>query len=104
MSTKLIDREVNEMLKNRVIRQASTVKGEFLSNLLLVKKKDEGQRPVINLKHLNAFIPYNHFKMAGLQNLRYLLQDGDYMCKLDLKDVYYCVPLQKNSKKYVRFR
>ena len=76
MSTKLIDREVNEMLKNGVIRQTSTVKGEFLSNLLLVKKKDEGQRPVINLKHLNAFIPYNHFKMEGLHNLRYLLQEG----------------------------
>ena len=41
--------------------------------------------------------------MEGLQNLRYLLQEGDYMCKLDLKDAYYCVPLQKNSRKYVRF-
>ena len=98
---KLMDKEVKEMLKKGAIRQASTVKGEFLSNLFLVKKKNGGQRPVINLKHLNAFIPYNHFKMEGLQNLRYLLQEGDY---IDLKDAYYCVPLQKNSRKYVRFR
>ena len=46
-----------------------------------------------NKSEINAFIPYNHFKMEGLQNLRYLLQEGDYMCKLDLEDVYYCVPL-----------
>ena len=39
---KLIDKEVKEMLKKGAIRQASTVKGEFLSNLLLVKKKNEG--------------------------------------------------------------
>ena len=39
---KLIDKEVKEMLKKGVIRQASTVKGEFLSNLLLVKKKNGG--------------------------------------------------------------
>ena len=39
------------------------------------------------------FIPYNHFKIEGLQNLRYLLQEGDYngqarsksMLDLDLK-------------------
>ena len=42
--------------------------------------------------------------MEGLQNLRYLLQEGDYLSKLDLKDAYYCVPLQKNSRKYFRFR
>ena len=45
------------MLKKEAIRQASTVKGGFLSNLSLVKKKNEEQRPVTNLKHLNTFIP-----------------------------------------------
>ena len=77
---KLIETEVKGMLKKGAIRQASTY-GEFLSNLFPVKNKDGwgrrgGQRPVINLKHLNAFIPYNHFKMEGLHNLRYLLQEG----------------------------
>ena len=33
--------------------------------------------------------------MEGLQNLRYFLQEGDGLCKLNLKDTYYCVPLQK---------
>ena len=99
-----MDTEVKEKLKEGPIRQASTVKGEFLSNSFLVKKKDGGQRPVISLKHLNTFITCIHFKTEGLQNLRYLLQEGDYICKLDLKDAYYCVPLQKNSRKYVRFR
>ena len=42
--------------------------------------------------------------MEGLENLRYLLQEGGYiMCKPDLKDGYYCVPLQESSRKYVRF-
>ena len=70
-----MDKEVKEMLKKGALRQASTVKGEFLSNLFLVKKKNGGQGPVINLKHLNAFIPYNDFKVEGSQNLRYLLQE-----------------------------
>ena len=70
-------------------------KGEFASNLFLVKKKDRGQRPVINLKQLNAYILYCHFKMEGLQNLKYMLQKGHYMCKLDLKDAYFSIPLEK---------
>ena len=62
------------------------------------------QRPVINLKHINAFIPNNHFKIEGLQNLRYLIQQRGYiMCKPDLEDGYYCVPLQESSRNYVRF-
>ena len=92
------------MLKKGAIRKVQPSKGEFVSNLFLVKKKDGGQRPVINLKQLNAYIPYCHFKMEGLQNLKYMLQKGDYMCKLDLKDAYFSVPLEKNSRQFVRFR
>ena len=34
---------------------------------------------------LNAFIPYYRFKMEGLQNLKSMLESGDFMRKLDLK-------------------
>ena len=40
----------------------------------------------------------------GLQNLKYMLQKGDYMCKLGLKDEYFSVPLAKNSSQFIRFR
>ena len=92
------------MLKKGSIRKFHPSKGEFVSNLFLEKKKDGGQRPVVNLKQLNAFIPYCHFKMEGLQNLKYMLQKGDYIYKLDLKDAYFWVPLDKNSGQFVRFR
>ena len=78
-------------------------KGEFLSSLFLIKKKGGGNRPVINLKDLNWFIPYKHFKMEGLHCLKYVLQKGNYMCKTDLKDAYFSVPLYKDSRKLVRF-
>ena len=100
----LVKLEVKEMLKKGAIRKVQPSKGEFVSNLFLVKKKDGGQRPVINLKQLNAYIPYCHFKMEGLQNLKYMLQKGDYICKLDLKDAYFSVPLDKNSRHFFYFR
>ena len=93
----LVDSEIEEMLKKGAILKVDPVNGQFLSNLFLVDKKDGRHRPVINLKKLNKFIPYRHFKMEGLHSLKQVLREGDFMCKLDLKDAYFCVPLQKNS-------
>ena len=76
----LVKPEVKEMLKKAAIRKVQPSQGEFVSNLFLLKKKDVGQRPVINLKQLNAYIPHCDFKMEGLQNLNYVLQKRDYMC------------------------
>ena len=39
-------------------RAPNHLEGKFISNLFLVEKKDWGNPPVINLKHLNQFIPY----------------------------------------------
>ena len=39
-------------------------------------KKGGSQRPVINLKDLNQFIPYHHFKMERLYLLKKILERG----------------------------
>ena len=96
--------EIKEILKKGAIRKVQLSNREFVSNLFFVNKKDGDQTPVINLKQLNTYIPYCHFRMEGLQNLKYMLQKGDYMCKLDLQDAYFSFPLEKNSRQFVRFR
>ena len=47
-----------------------------------------GQRPVINLKALNQFVQVEHFKMEVLHLLPHLIQQEDWIIKLDLKDAY----------------
>ena len=92
----LVKLEVKEMLKKGAIRKVQLSKGEFVSNSFLVKK-DGSQRPMINLKQLNAYIPYCHFKMECLQNLKYMLQKGDYMCLTRLKR---CILFSSLGKKF----
>jgi len=99
----LVEEELTSMLQKGAIRETQHVKSQFLSNLFLVKKKGGGNRPVINLKSLNTFIPYQHFKMEGLHMLKDLLKEGDFMCKLDLKDAYFIIPIKQNCRKYLRF-
>ena len=53
---------------------------------------------------LNAFIPYYPFKMEGLQNLKSMLESGDFMRKLDLKQKYLFTSLERKPCKFIRFR
>ena len=80
----VIQVDIGNMLKKGAIQQTEHQAEEFLSNIVLVWKRDGG----------NQFIPYLHFKMQGLICLHKVLQQGDYMCKLDMKDTYFSVPLR----------
>ena len=53
--------------------------------------------PVINLK-------VSHLKMEGMHLLHDLLRGNDFMCKVDLKDTYFCVPLHRNHQTFLRFQ
>ena len=73
VTEKLVLQEVNEMLEKGAIRETIHCKAQFVSHLFLVSKKDGGEQPVINLKDLNTFIPYKHFKVEGLHILKEIL-------------------------------
>ena len=62
-------------------------------------KEDGCNRTV---KNLNQYIPHHYFKTESLNSLRDILKQGNFMCKLDLKDAYFCIPLAEESKKFAR--
>lgn len=102
----IIDQEVQELLSKGAVHYVQPSPYQepgFISSLFVVPKKGGGHRPVINLKPLNCFIPYEHFKMESIHMLKDLLRNGDYMVKIDLKDAYLTVPIWKNHQKYLRF-
>ena len=47
--------------------------------------------------NLKQFVKPEHLKMEGLLLLSSLMQQGDYMVKLDLKDTYLQVPIHPIS-------
>ena len=82
------------MLRKGAIKETTPANGFYL-NLFLVPKKNGGQRPVINLKALNQYVQKQHFKMEGIHNLKDLLQPGDWLAKVDLKDAFYTIPIHR---------
>ena len=85
----LVDQEIEQMLRKGAIKVVQQDANPFLNSIFVMPKKESGHHPVINLKNLNHYIPYSHFNMEGSFLLKETLQEGDYMCKIDLKDGYF---------------
>jgi len=101
--TTIISKEIQSLLGKGAIQKA-TSKSWFTSNIFLVPKSGGKFRLILNLKALNRFVLYEHFKMEDVRCVKDLLSQGDYLCKLDLKDAYLSLPIHESSRKYLQFR
>jgi hypothetical protein len=101
----IVDAEIQAMLDKAAIHEIDPTEAPrgFYSNLFFVPKKDGGIRPIINLRTLNQNISAPHFKMEGLHMLRDLIRPNDFVCKLDLKDAYFTIPIHTTHRRYLRF-
>ena len=65
----------------------------FLLNLFMIPKKSGGRRAVIDLRTLNQYVQYQHFKMESLDLVKFLIRRGDFMASIDLNQAFYHIPL-----------
>ncbi|KZR96891.1 Uncharacterized protein APZ42_008524, partial [Daphnia magna] len=85
--------EICSLLKKRAIEEITEGSAGFICSFFCVPKKMEGFRSIVNLKPLNKFIKYEHFKMEDLETVLFLVRKGGWFIKLDLKDAYLTVPV-----------
>ena len=55
-----------------------TENNTFVSGVFTRSKKDRSEWMIPNLKRLNKFVEYKHFKMGSLQNVLELIRPGVY--------------------------
>ena len=94
--------KIQNLLQKNAIESVYNTKG-FLSSMFTVPKKDGSWRPIINLKCLNAYLAASHFKMEGVGSLKDILQEGDFMGKIDLEDAYLSVPVHQEHRDFLKF-
>ena len=100
---KAIDSEIDKLLKKGVIKECEHEEGEYISPIFVSPKKDGGYRLILNLKNLNNYIQYSHFKMETLNHILKLIKPNCYMASLDIKDAYYTIPVAEEFQKYLKF-
>ena len=97
-----IDNEVAKLLSKNIIETTDHDSYEVISPIFIRPKKDGGHRLILNLKGLNQFVTYHHFKMETLQSVVRLVEKNCSMASLDLKDAYYTVGVNPSHRKYLR--
>ena len=97
-----MDKAVDQFLNSDIIERSPTQNQDSLSQMFVVREKDK-VRPILNCQRINQFIQCQHFKMESVPILRDLIEAGDWMCKIDLKDAYTVVPIHPESRQYLSF-
>ena len=75
----------------------------FYSTYFVVPKKDGGLRPILNLKPFNKSLHRVRFKMETLRTVIAVVQQGNWLASVDLKDAYLHVPVARAMWRYLRF-
>ena len=77
---------MKELLKKGAIVESVSEPDEFISTIFIVPKPNGKFRPVINLRYLNEFVHYDHFKQETFKVVLDLLQKNDFLTSVDLQD------------------
>ena len=75
----------------------------FFNQLFLVPKPNNRWRPILDLSKLNLFLKVEKFKMETPETIRSSLQQGEWVTSIDFQDAYFHIPIQEQSRKYLRF-
>ena len=75
----------------------------FFNRLFLVPKPNNSWRPILDLSKLNLFLKAEKFKMETPETIRSSLQQGEWVTSIDFQDAYFHIPIQEQSRKYLRF-
>ena len=86
-----------------MIEHAHYTEDSYVSTVFVRPKKDGTHGMILNLKALNTFVAYHHFKMDTFLTAIKLVRPGCFMASIDLKDAYYSIPVAKGDRKYLMF-
>ena len=99
----IIDQEIQKLLSMKVIKEVKHDLNEFISPIFVIPKKDGDYRMILNLKELNEFIAYRHFKMEHFETVLKLVKPGTFFASIDIRHAYYSIFIAPEHQVKLRF-
>ena len=96
--------EINKLLDKQIISPCTPTEDQFISSFFLVDKPNCSKSFILNLKALNKFIIAPHFKLEDSKTVLRLVSKSCWMATIDLQDAYFTIKIDKNYKKFLRFK
>ena len=95
--------EIKNLLHKGVIEECQHEEGEYSAPIYQTPKSDGSFRMILNLKKLNDYMPYIHFKTETIKSLLNMVTPNCYMAKSDIKLAYYSIPILPEQQKFLKF-
>ena len=104
LESQVIADEIIKLIEQRIIVEVPFSDKLVISPIFLVEKSNGGHRMILNLKKLNEFVPYIHFKMETFEHALTLVTPDIYMASLDIRNAYYSIPIDKSYQRFLTFK
>ena len=104
IESEVIDQEIKNLLKMGAVVKAILGPDQFLSSIFVRPKKNGEYRVILNLKNLNEYVVYHHFKMDTFESAVNLVKENCFMASIDIRHAYHTIPIALEHQKYLRFR
>ena len=98
----IIGKEIQKLLNMEVISEVKHKERQFISPVFTRPKKDGEYRMSLNLKELNKYITYHHFKVDTFETALNLVTPNCFMASIDLRLAYYCISIANSHRRYLR--
>ncbi len=104
-NARVLRSEVMTLLEKGAIEMVSPALSEsgFYSRYFLIPKKDNGLRPILDLRRLNHALMRWPFRMITLKQILSQIRTEDWFCSLDLKDAYFHIQIAPHHRRFLRF-
>ena len=94
---------LHQLMDKNAIELVHSQRSLGVFNRLFLVPKPNKWRPMLDLSNLNQFLKVQKFKMETPKTSRTSLQQGEWVTSIDFKDAYFHIPIQEQSRKYLRF-
>ncbi|GFY23912.1 retrovirus-related Pol polyprotein from transposon 297 [Trichonephila clavipes] len=96
----IVDKQIDEWIQNGVIEPCPSA---YASQVLVVRKKDGSPRVCIDFRKLNRVLVKDHYPLPLIQDILDKLQDTRVFSTIDLRNGFFHVPVNKQSRPYTSF-
>ncbi|WAR19957.1 YG31B-like protein [Mya arenaria] len=89
--------------RRAVIEEVCHHPNEYISPIFVIPKRSGEYRMILNLKNLNKYVEYHHFKMDTFESALKLVKTNMFFASTDIRHGYYSLPIAVEDQVKLRF-